>query len=117
MGWVANRPGRLPPGKEPVPTVYGAGWAQRLVRTGVEYLAPTGIRSPDRPARSEYLYQLSYPSMSTFFIIQNCNNFAAVCTQFSVFCWREMKSVEVLNTFQYPDFFFSEDLILIVGKS
>ena len=32
-------------------------------RTGLdsaENLAPTGIRSPDRPARSESLYRLSY---------------------------------------------------------
>jgi hypothetical protein len=28
---------------------------------GVENLAPTGIRSPDRPARSKSLYRLSYP--------------------------------------------------------
>ena len=27
---------------------------------GAENLAPTGIRSPDRPARSESLYRLSY---------------------------------------------------------
>jgi hypothetical protein len=28
----------------------------------VENLAPTGIRSPDRPARSQSLYRLSYPA-------------------------------------------------------
>ena len=28
---------------------------------GAENLAPTGIRSPDRPSRSESLYRLSYP--------------------------------------------------------
>jgi hypothetical protein len=28
---------------------------------GVENFASTGIRSPDRPARSESLYRLSYP--------------------------------------------------------
>jgi hypothetical protein len=28
---------------------------------GAENLAPTGIQSPDRPARSESLYRLSYP--------------------------------------------------------
>ena len=28
---------------------------------GAKNLAPTGIRSPDRPARSESLYRLSYP--------------------------------------------------------
>ena len=27
---------------------------------GAENLAPTGIRSPDRPARNESLYRLSY---------------------------------------------------------
>jgi hypothetical protein len=32
-----------------------------MVWTGKENLAPTGILSPDRPARSESLYRLSYP--------------------------------------------------------
>jgi hypothetical protein len=31
------------------------------VWTGAESLTPTGIRSPDRPGRSESLYRLSYP--------------------------------------------------------
>jgi hypothetical protein len=31
------------------------------VWTVAENLAPTGIRSPDRPARSESLYRVSYP--------------------------------------------------------
>jgi hypothetical protein len=30
---------------------------------GAENLVPTGIRSPDRPARSESLYLLSYPAL------------------------------------------------------
>jgi hypothetical protein len=38
------------------------GWVgPRLTWTGAEKLASTGIRSPDSQARSEYLYQLSYP--------------------------------------------------------
>jgi hypothetical protein len=40
------------PGKDPVPTVQEAGWAPEPVWTGAENLAPTGIRSPDRPTRS-----------------------------------------------------------------
>ena len=52
----------LPPGKDPVPIVQEAGWAPGPVWMGAENLAPTGIRSPDRPARSESLYRLSYPS-------------------------------------------------------
>jgi len=39
------------PGKDPVQE---AGWAPGPVWTGAENLAPTRIRSPDRPARSQY---------------------------------------------------------------
>jgi hypothetical protein len=38
------------------------GWAPGTVWTGAENLASTGIRSPDRPARSQSLYRLSYPA-------------------------------------------------------
>ena len=62
MGWVVNAtPRPLYPGKDPVPTVQEAGWAPGPVWTGAENLAPTGIRSPNRPARSESLYRLNYP--------------------------------------------------------
>ena len=43
-----------------VPLLQEAGWAPGPVWTDAENLAPTGIRSPDRPARSESLYRLSY---------------------------------------------------------
>jgi len=46
--------------KDPVPIVREAGWASGPVWTGAENLAPTGIRYPDRPARSRSLYRLSY---------------------------------------------------------
>ena len=46
--------------RQPAPIVEEAGWAQGPVWTGAENLALTGIRSPDRPARSESLYRLSY---------------------------------------------------------
>jgi len=49
-------------GKDPVPIVQEAVWAPGPVWTGVENLAPTGIRSPDRPARSQSLYRLNYPA-------------------------------------------------------
>jgi len=50
------------PGKDPVPVVQEAGWAPGRVWTGVENLAPTGIRSPDRVARGQSLYRLRYPA-------------------------------------------------------
>ena len=60
---LAPRPGRCTPGKNTVPIVQEAGWAPGTVWTGVENLATTGIRSPDRPARSQSLYRLCYPEM------------------------------------------------------
>ena len=55
-------PAASAPGKDPVPIVQEAGWAPWSVWTGAEILAPTGIRSPDRPARSQSLYRLHYPA-------------------------------------------------------
>jgi hypothetical protein len=53
------------PGKDPVLIVQEAGWATGPVFwTGAENLAPTGIQSPNRPARSQSLYRLSYPDHS-----------------------------------------------------
>jgi hypothetical protein len=49
-------------GKDPVPIVQEGGWSLGPVWTGVENLAPTGIRSPDRTARSHSLYRLRYPA-------------------------------------------------------
>jgi hypothetical protein len=45
------------PMKDPVPLVQEAGWAPGSVWTGAENLATTGIRSPDRPVRSQSLYR------------------------------------------------------------
>ena len=64
-GWgvsITPRP-IFSPGKDPVPVLQEAGWAPEPVWTGAENLAPTGIRSPDRPARSQSLYRLSYPAL------------------------------------------------------
>jgi len=61
-GWgvsVTPRP-LFSPGKDPVLNVQEAGWAPGPVWTGAESLVPTGIRSPDRPARSQSPYGLSY---------------------------------------------------------
>jgi hypothetical protein len=59
----ASRPGRsVPPGKYPVQTVWEVGWIPGPVWTGAENLVPIGIRSPDRPARIQSLYRLSYPA-------------------------------------------------------
>ena len=57
----ASRPGRsLLPEKDPLPIVQKVGWATGPVWKGAENLAPNGIRSADRPARSQSLYWLRF---------------------------------------------------------
>ena len=51
------------PGKDQVPIVQDADYPGP-VWTGAENLAPTGITSQDRPARSQSLYRLGYPAHS-----------------------------------------------------
>ena len=61
-GWSTPRPGRFTPGKDPVTIVQETEWAPGPVWTGAENIVPpTGIGSPDRPARSKPLYRPSYP--------------------------------------------------------
>jgi hypothetical protein len=47
-------------GHAPVPIVQEAEWAPGPVWRGAKNLVHKRIRSPDRPARSESLYRLSY---------------------------------------------------------
>ena len=60
-GWVVICTPRpyFTPGKDTVPIVQEAGWAPEPVWTGGKS-RPIGILSPDRPARSQSLYRLSY---------------------------------------------------------
>jgi hypothetical protein len=79
-GWSTPRPGRFTPRNDPVPIVQEAQWAPGPV-TGTENLAPTGIRSPDRPAHSESLYRLSYPDPP----MDNTNVAIIIIT--TPYCW------------------------------
>ena len=54
------------PGKHSVHILQKAGWAPGPVWTGGKS-RPTGIRSPDCPARSQSLYRLSYPVHITYY--------------------------------------------------
>jgi hypothetical protein len=60
VGGQRHAPAALTSGKDPVPIVKEAEWASGPVWTGAENLTRTGTRSPDRLARSEPLYRLSY---------------------------------------------------------
>ena len=60
-GWVVSKTLRpyFTPGKDPVPILQKAGWAPGPVWTGVKS-RPHRDSIPDRPARSQWLYRLSY---------------------------------------------------------
>ena len=59
----AARPGRsLPPGKTRYPLYERHCGPQGRSGQVRKILPPTGIRSPDRPARSQSLYRLRYPA-------------------------------------------------------
>ena len=62
MGWVVRATPRpfYPRKSYPVRNVQEAGWTPGPVWTGAENFTFTGIRSPDRPVRSEQLYRLSH---------------------------------------------------------
>ena len=60
MGGQHHAPAALHPGKRPDADCIGAWAGPGPVWTGTENLHPSGIRSPDRPFRSESLYRLRY---------------------------------------------------------
>ena len=64
-GWVVSSMPRphFTPGKDPVPILQEAGWAPRPVWTDGKS-CPHRDSIPDRPARSQSLYRLSYPALS-----------------------------------------------------
>jgi len=68
-GWMVSSMPRLyfTPGKDPVPISQEAGWAPGPVWTGGKS-RPHRDSIPDRPARSQSLYRLSYPPHITYII-------------------------------------------------
>jgi len=100
-GWgVSFTPPRsLPPGKDMVPIVREAGWAPGPVWTGAENLASTGIRSPDRPARSQSLYRLRYPAHEWIILC----NFFFLNSLVSHLFWRSEQQVLPNSRTYLPD--------------
>jgi hypothetical protein len=60
VGGQRHVPAALPRERDPTAIVQDARWAPGQVPTGCIKLAPTGMQSPDRPARNEPLYRLHY---------------------------------------------------------
>jgi len=80
-GWVVSSTPRphFTPGKEPVPVLQEAGWAPGSVWMGGK--SRSHLDSiPDRPARSQSLYRLSYPThVLDCWLLNNGDEFTLFC--------------------------------------
>jgi len=97
------------PGKDLVPIVQETGWAPGTVWSGAENLAPTGIRSPDRPARSQSLYWLRYLAHKllhtnwkyVFLLFLSQYRLGVPSRINDLYCWQSFSLHNVLN---YPKY-------------
>jgi hypothetical protein len=77
MGWTVNAtPRPLYPRDRPAVHCIGGRVGPRAGLNGCGKSRPIGIRSPDRPARSESLYRLSYPGPLIYY--QTLLSFTAI---------------------------------------
>jgi len=75
VGSQRHAPAALPPGKRPGTHCIGGWVGPRAGPDGRGKSRPsTGIRSPDRPARSQSLYRLSYPGPKNLNVKTNLNS-------------------------------------------
>ena len=79
-----HAPATLTPEKDPLLIVKEAGWAPGPVWMVAENIVRTGIRFPDRPARSESLYRLEI-SRSNFLLISKLHTGVSFCSCLSKF--------------------------------
>ena len=71
MGCQRHAPAALPPGKTRYPLYRRLGEPQGRSGRVRKIPSPTGIRSPDRSARSESLYRLSYRGSRLWGFVQH----------------------------------------------
>ena len=98
MRWVVNATPRPLYPREKTGTHCTGGWMGR--RPGVDRIGnlapPTGNRSPDRPARSESLYPLSYlGSLIYIYIYIHTHTHSNICVCVYISVYRERKRERV----------------------
>ena len=74
-GWPGPRPAHLTQGEGTRYPLYKRLGGPQVDWAGVENISCNGFRIPDRSARSESLYRLSYrgcPDVSSFMLIWSC---------------------------------------------
>ena len=90
----------ITPGKDPVPILQEAGWAPGPVWTGGKS-RPHQDSIPDRPARSQSLYQLSYPAHVCVCVCNVGGPKCKVYTNFSGTHHIDICSVQTVSHFIY----------------
>jgi len=80
-GWVVSSTPRphFTPGKVPVPVLQEAGWDPGPVWTGVKS-RPHRDSNPNRPARSQSLYRMSYREFTSYICVCVCVCVRACCS-------------------------------------
>ena len=106
-GWVVSSTPRphFTPGKDPIPILQEAGWAPGPVWTGGRSRHHRDS-IPDRPARSQSLYRLSYPPPHTHTHIyiyntrpkQSCMRAVYLTHLTFLFSWKLIKFVTLRDT-------------------
>ena len=94
--WVSTTPRPLYPRERPVTHCTGGWVVPRAGLDGCGKSLPTGFRSPDRLARSESLYRLSYPGPT--FINSLCNYYQFLDVLFVV-SFAEILYMSTVNVF------------------
>ena len=92
-GWVVSSTPRphFTPGKDPVPILQEAGWAPGSIWTGGKS-RPHRDSIPDRPARSQSLYRMSYPAHIYIYIYIYTHIFTWYLAENTVFFHYQMQS-------------------------
>ena len=112
-----HAPAAIYPGKDPVPIVQEAGWSPGTVWTCEENNAPTGIRSSDRPARSQSLYRLRYRTHDLNVGHPETQNVAELNIQ--TFCVRLFSSVtntDITNPYKSISFYSMSLVLWVLSK-
>jgi hypothetical protein len=98
------------PRKDPVSILQEAGWVSEPVWIGAGNLASTGIRSPDRPARSQSLYRLRYPAHSQFCYLVYLTTLAKVviASNSTIMNWKWRRLLALNITYKTHSKFLSD---------
>jgi hypothetical protein len=100
VGSQRHATGRFTLGKDPVTIPQKAGWALGPVWTDAENLAPTRIRSPDRPARSTVVPYIKH--------VEGGQTWLPYYEL--ILCTRYAERIKILNVCLYSPFLWRRDI-------